>query len=187
MERELLDGSGRPRRVRLAAGFDPKDELPSDAEIAGALAEIEAAFDRARAAMGWREPPGRAERQLGELLDTYRPRQASLVEALRADGELSEREAELVLAHLGQGGGTPPPPTEEATPELVPAGGAGPSVGAVAERGGGPRSVADLLRVYRIETLRQAGAVRAQRQISFDEYMALKRHFAREGSARGES
>jgi hypothetical protein len=37
--------------------------------------------------------------------------------------------------------------------------------------------VPELLRTFQIETLRQAGAVRARRQISFEEYMALKRHF----------
>jgi hypothetical protein len=39
------------------------------------------------------------------------------------------------------------------------------------------RPVADLLREFGITSLKQAGAVRARRQISFAEYMALKRHF----------
>jgi hypothetical protein len=38
--------------------------------------------------------------------------------------------------------------------------------------------VEELLHTYQITSLRQAGAVRARRQISFDEYMSLKRHFA---------
>jgi hypothetical protein len=39
------------------------------------------------------------------------------------------------------------------------------------------RPVPELLRTFQIASLRQAGAVRARRQISFAEYMALKRHF----------
>jgi hypothetical protein len=41
------------------------------------------------------------------------------------------------------------------------------------------------LRVYQINSLKQAGAVRARREISFSEYMALKRHF-QEAEARVE-
>jgi hypothetical protein len=41
-----------------------------------------------------------------------------------------------------------------------------------------PRPTGQLLDQYRIESLKQAGAVRARRQISFEEYMALKRHFS---------
>ncbi len=54
----------------------------------------------------------------------------------------------------------------------------------VAERSlEGARSVSELRRTYQIDTLKQAGAVRARRQISFAEYMALKRHFEAEASS----
>jgi hypothetical protein len=43
-----------------------------------------------------------------------------------------------------------------------------------------PRPVDELVRTYRIESIKQAGAVRARRQISYEEYMALKRHFQSE-------
>ena len=38
---------------------------------------------------------------------------------------------------------------------------------------------------YAVDSLKQAGAVRARREISFAEYMALKRHF-QEAEANGE-
>jgi len=47
----------------------------------------------------------------------------------------------------------------------------------------GARTVAELLRLYRIDSLKQAGAVRARREISFAEYMALKRYFQEPGAS----
>jgi hypothetical protein len=118
-------------------------------------------------------------RPLEELVETYRPRQAELVDLLREDGEISAPEAELLNGYLARLGGA-------ATPEdLLPAGIPPPTDRPIAamplevDRAPVvPRPVGQLLDQYRIESLKQAGAVRARRQISFEEYMALKRHFS---------
>jgi hypothetical protein len=107
----------------------------------------------------------RADRAVEELLETYRPRQMELVELLHADGELTDGEYAVLRARV-----TERPPEVGSAPAAV-------APPAPVPRSGS-RSVEELLRTYQIASLRQAGAVRARRQISFDEYMSLKRHFA---------
>jgi hypothetical protein len=184
VERELEDPAGVPRRWRLSARFPMSADgvEPTAAELAMAYRDLERRLEQARAEAGMRGPAARPERSLEELVETYRPRQAELVEMLLADGEITEHEAELLRSAVGgsrplspaPAGPTPPGSTEflaaiplanDRTPAKA-------------------RPVLELIAAYQIGSLKQAGAVRARRQISYDEYMALKRHFAEAEQAR---
>jgi hypothetical protein len=171
IEQELPAGAdGAPRRARLTTRLasEPDEAEPDEAELARTLRELAEQLARASEAAGLGRSIAsgpRPERALEELLETYRPRQIELVELLHADGELTDREYSVLRAGV-------PRPSGEAEPPKAP--GASPSG---APRAGG-RPVEELLRTYQITSLRQAGAVRARRQISFEEYMSLKRHFA---------
>ncbi len=189
IERELPVGrDGAPRRARLTARFpsDSSEEAPTPEELGETLRSLVEQLERAAGPVSGVAPlaeGARRERELQELLDTYRPRQVELVELLHADGSVTDREAELLHGFLAserpkqrtpasQPGGRSLPPSS------TPPSGATPAAGSVLRSP--TRSVEELLRTYQIISLRQAGAVRARRQISFDEYMALKRHFASE-------
>lgn len=171
VEQELpASADGAPRRARLTARFSTgsgEAEL-DDAELARSLKELADRLVEATETAGVGRGPGsehRPDRPLTELLETYRPRQIELVELLYADGELTEGEYDVLRRQV-----TGRPSEPEAARAPVP-----PTPPPV--RAGG-RSVEDLLRTYQITSLRQAGAVRARRQITFEEYMSLKRHFA---------
>lgn len=170
VEQELpAAADGAPRRARLTARFRAEADAPApdEAELAGALRELTERLSRAAdaAGVGRRLPESRPDRSLDELLETYRPRQRELVDLLHAEGELTDAEYALLTAHLPEGTRATNPPS------------AGPPAPSPSARAGN-RPVEELLRTYEITSLRQAGAVRARRQISFEEYMALKRHFA---------
>jgi hypothetical protein len=184
VERELPEAPDRsPGRARLTARFEVEGGSPTQDEVAHALSEISKELDLAVQELG----PGstrssRGDRPLTELVETYRPRQAELVELLADEGEITRVEAELLRDHLERvpspTHATPPPdrtPREEVPITDRPlaamplANDRTPTVA---------RPVDQLIREYRIESLKQAGAVRARRQISYEEYMALKRHFA---------
>jgi hypothetical protein len=185
VERELPGtGSTAPERVRLSRELEagPDGSLTSE-RVSAELASLRASLDGALRALGLAEAPPR-ERPLEELLETYRPRQGELVELLREDGEISEREYGLLRAHLGQTAGGPPPRGGDVPGFSAPSPAftEGPIAAAPLEGDRTPttpRGVNELLDTFRITSLKQAGAVRARRQISFDEYMALKRHFSR--------
>ncbi|MGC2290281.1 MAG: hypothetical protein WA688_10580 [Thermoplasmata archaeon] len=171
VEQELpAAADGAPRRARLTARFpgESAEADLDDAELARSLRELADRLAHASEVAG----VGRGsasmphpERAVEELLETYRPRQMELVELLHADGELTDGEYARLRARV----------TEEPAGAGTPKTSSGPPV--AAPRAGG-RSVEELVRTYQIASLRQAGAVRARRQISFDEYMSLKRHFA---------
>jgi hypothetical protein len=170
IEQELpASWDGAPRRARLTARFygEAADSAPDDAELAKSLRELADRLARASEAggLGKRATGYRPDRPLGELLETYRPRQMELVELLHADGELTEGEYTALRARMSEPSAEPPLTRTASPPPSAPPR----SVG---------RSVEELLRTYQITSLRQAGAVRARRQISFEEYMSLKRHFA---------
>ncbi|MCI4317330.1 MAG: hypothetical protein L3J96_02220 [Thermoplasmata archaeon] len=160
VERELPGAVDRsPGRARLTARFEVEGGPPTQEEVAQALSDISKELDLAVEAL----VPGstrtsRGERPLSELVETYRPRQAELVELLADEGEITRAEAELLRDHLERLP-SPTPLANDRTPTVA-------------------RPVDHLIREYRIESLKQAGAVRARRQISYEEYMALKRHFA---------
>ena len=181
--------------VRLTVRFDPGEDGtgPSAAELAR---ELEALTEELNALIGSpiaATPIERAERELTELVETYRPRQRELVDLLLDEGELTVGEHARLVEYLAAG--APAPPSKPSAPfpvpeterliatvpiDRVPATGPGPGASPAAggpRATGTPRTVAELLKTYEIATLRQAGAVRARRQISFAEYMALKRHF----------
>ena len=189
--------------VRLTVRFDPGGDGagPSAGELAR---ELEALTEELNALVGLpiaATPLGRAERTLTELVETYRPRQRELVDLLLEEGELTVGEHARLTEYLASG--APSPPATSPAPSLVSeterliatvpidrapssATPPGPSPVAGPKPAGAPRTVAELLRTYEITTLRQAGAVRARRQISFAEYMALKRHFEATASRTGD-
>jgi hypothetical protein len=115
-----------------------------------------------------------SNRTVDELIQAYRPRQVELVDLLREDGEISIQESERMKAHLERH-----PENLTRSLSVPPARARGKEEGIPAM----PRPVGELIDTYRIESLRQAGAVRARRQISFAEYMSLKRHFSEETKA----
>jgi hypothetical protein len=167
-----------PKRLRLEARFPAGTRPPSAAELGEAIARLDRELREAAGSAGYAPTaPARVDRSVTELVETYRPRQAELVELLLAEGEVSVGEAGLLRSYLAgpvaAGAPTNPPRDEIPVTDR-------PIAAAPLENdrtGGRARTVPDLLSTYRIESLRQAGAVRARRQISFEEYMALKRHF----------
>jgi len=189
VEREVPGPDGVPRRVAVSARYDLAGRAapPTPEELGEAVRALDRELEAAIARAGFPAPPVRRDRELVELVETYRPRQAELVDVLEEDGELTPTEAQALRAHVAS---APPPyvsPGRETPSSPVPevpltdrplaalplSNDRAPST---------PRPVAELLRLYRIESLKQAGAVRGRRQISYDEYMALKRHFAPDGT-----
>ena len=177
VERELPIPDGSTRRYRLTAQFavEPADAPVSPEELQtrfrGLSEELERAVPpEARA-------PARTERSLAELVDTYRPRQRELVELLLAEGEVTTEEHQRLVRYLEEraAGVAAEVPVTERPIAAAPLANdrTNPSI----------RPVAELLRLYQIASLKQAGAVRGRRQISYEEYMALKRHFAAAESA----
>ena len=167
--------------TRLSTTFEPggDGEGPTPSELARALDDLVRDLEALLGPSLAVAPAGRPDRGLEELVETYRPRQRELVDLLLADGEISAGEHASLVASVGASAG----PASAASP---PAGSETPIVGetpiAAVPLSAEPRlppsrPVPELLRTFQITSLRQAGAVRARRQISFAEYMALKRHF----------
>jgi hypothetical protein len=163
--------------VRISARFEVTEESgPTPRELSDALDQLRADLD---ALIG---PPlaaaavGRPDREVPELVSAYRPRQRELVDLLRDEGEITSTEHARLVEYLAAAptAGRPEPPPRPALEDQPIA-----AAPIFAERAPppAPRPVPELLRTYQIESLKQAGAVRARRQISFSEYMALKRHF----------
>jgi hypothetical protein len=185
VERALDPASPSAGTVRLTARFDadPAGSDPAPRELGEALDALRADLDAIVGPPLAALPVPRPDRPRLELVETYRPRQRELVDALLDDGEITPSEhAELVtyvagIAASAVAPAAPPAaePTFDRPISAVPI--------SADRRGPSPRAVPELLREYRIESLRQAGAVRARRQISFEEYMALKRHFQAAESA----
>jgi hypothetical protein len=204
LEREAGESpDGSPRRARLAARYRTDGTEPTAEELGDALRTLAELLERAveRAGLARARAP-RRERELAELIETYHPRQVELLDALRDEGELSDREYGNLQEYLtsqpaigrfvpDEGREVPAASVETRSPTPAPSSGIGGERGTGGDhgRGGGPRPIPELLRTYRIDSLRQAGAVRARRQISYDEYMALKQHFShgedRAGGAAG--
>jgi hypothetical protein len=174
LERDSAGPGGASERIRISATYDAGED-PSSL----GLEELRSALARLREELDGIAGGRTGERPLDELVETYRPRQAELVDLLREEGEISGPEAERLQGYLAQlpAAAEPPrpmpsdlpPPTDRPIAAMPLENDRTPTT---------PRPVALLLDQYRIETLKQAGAVRARRQISFEEYMALKRHFS---------
>jgi hypothetical protein len=163
--------------ARLTARFDsgPDSSGPTPAELRKALDDLSTELDALVGPPLAAAPLARADRELGELVETYRPRQRELVDLLRDEGELTATEHARLVEYLGSRTDRPSPAPRTVPPPIDRPIAAAP-IGA--DRSLPPaRPVAELLREYGIASLKQAGAVRARRQISFAEYMALKRHF----------
>lgn len=152
--------------VRISSRFEVIGEEPS-------IEELQRALDRLRTELGQLTVyTSRADRTLDELVETYHPRQVELLDLLKDEGEITPVEFDRLKAHLA--GGASPVAVAAPPPHPSPSTARG---GPLERPGGAARNVEALLRDFRIENLRQAGVVRARREISFDEYMALKRHF----------
>ncbi|MGA8664479.1 MAG: hypothetical protein WB809_05375 [Thermoplasmata archaeon] len=162
--------------VRLSARFEsPEDGKPTPRELGEALDALRADLDALVGAPLAAAPSMRPDRDLPELIEAYHPRQRVLLDLLRDEGELTAVEHMRLVEYLAAGG-EPIRPVPPSRPDLNDQPLAAAPI--VADRSPeGARSVSELVRTYQIETLKQAGAVRARRQISFAEYMALKRHF----------
>lgn len=185
VEQEVPDpAGGPPRRIRLSTRLGAPDGSGADraGQLAAAIDELSRALDGALGSSVTRPSvaaaPPRADRSFDELVEAYHPRQAELVDLLREEGQLTPGEHEMLRRYLTT------PTAAAAPPPPVPA---APSIAeAPLERDrppAAPRRVEELLAQYQIASLKQAGAVRARRQISYEEYMALKRHFAAEERA----
>jgi len=160
--------------ARLTARFEtgPDGAGPTPAELKTALEKLTADLDAVVGVPLAAAPAARTDRDVVELVETYRPRQRELVDLLLADGEITATEHARLTEHLA---GTLRAPAARPVAEPDHPLAAAP---AAADSALPPaRTVAELLRTYQISSLKQAGAVRARRQISFAEYMALKRHF----------
>jgi hypothetical protein len=169
--------------ARLTARFEvaPGEEGPGPSELRRALDELATELDALVGAPLAAAPIAQTDRGVEELVQAYRPRQRELVDLLRDEGEISPAEhGRLVQYLLGREESRSPVPAALPLPIDRPLAAAP----VAADRSLPPaRPVPELLREYSIASLKQAGAVRARRQISFAEYMALKRHF--EGSGAG--
>ena len=182
VERPVGPGAPPGSVARLAARFDagPGGEGPTPAELRTALDQLSADLDALVGPLLAAAPISRPDRELTELVETYRPRQRDLVDLLRDDGELTPTEHERLIAYLDArpAAGAPASRSPEQIVERPIASVPIAAAPLAVERSlPASRPVAELLRTYQINSLRQAGAVRARRQISFAEYMALKRHF----------
>lgn len=183
LERPLDPGNPAAGAARLSARFEVTGPGPTPAELAEALEGLKADLDALVGLPLAGVPGARPDRELTELIGTYRPRRRELIDALRDDGELTRGEHEMLANYL-TGIGAVPAPASPPTPEptfdrpiaAVPIA-ADRTADRTSESG---RPVETLLRDYQIGSLKQAGAVRARREISFEEYMALKRHFQRD-------
>jgi len=180
---EKARSSGTVVRLTVRVPAHADGSRPTADELAEALRALESELE---ALIGGSEAPTpavRTDRELKELLLAYRPRQPELVDLLRADGEISEAEYQRLRAHLEAhppAPAPPPAPPVKATPPPP----AAPRAEEPTRPSGAARPVEVLTRTYQIETLKQAGAVRSRREISFEEYMALKRHFEAEAARR---
>jgi hypothetical protein len=165
--------------VRLSAKFAVGEDGPgpTPAELASALDALRADLDALVSPPIAAAPIARNERELTELVETYRPRQRELVDLLLSDGEITPTEHRRLTEYLA----LPPKSSAESSerrPLPAPSDTPLAAMPIVVDRSSSPgRPVEELLATYQIASLRQAGAVRARRQISFGEYMALKRHF----------
>lgn len=185
VERPLGPEPSSGGTVRLSARFEvgANGEGPSHAELAAELDALKADLEALVGPPIAAAPIARGERELTELVETYRPRQRELVDLLLADGEITAGEHRRLSEYVNL---RPKEPSEgpSAPPEFRVADSPLAAVPIAASRPSEPiRPVAELLATYQISSLRQAGAVRARRQISFAEYMSLKRHFEQEGKS----
>jgi hypothetical protein len=169
-------GDATGERVRLSARFEVESgsDGPTPSELAKALDQLRADLDVLVGPPLAAAPALRPDRDLPELVDTYRPRQRELIDLLREEGELTAGEHARLAEYLTVLRRVAPAPTPMPVPSDTPLAAAPILADRAPDRA---RPVPELLRAYQIETLRQAGAVRARRQISFEEYMSLKRHF----------
>lgn len=195
MERPLgPDGAGS---VRLASRLEVDGERsPDPSELARELDRLKADLDALVGPALAAAPIARPDRSFSELVDTYRPRQRELVDLLRDEGELTAGEHARLVEYLAAERTARPEPSAPVrvseTDRLIATVPIDRPVAPAPSRGGPGtgservRPVAELLATYQIATLRQAGAVRGRRQISFAEYMALKQHFEGPGGGAAE-
>ena len=189
LEQEVPSSEGEaPRRLRVAMTLEPgEDGKVSPSETSEAVRELsdllQSSASSLASASGSSTGP-RPDRSLSELVQTYRPRDLALLDALLWEGEITPTEHELLRSQLPKPGAvattapsparevpaspTPAPPSTPAPARPVPASGtARPSA----------RSVDQLLRELGIQDLRDVNRARGREMISYEEWAALKAHF----------
>ncbi|MCI4330847.1 MAG: hypothetical protein L3K19_03235 [Thermoplasmata archaeon] len=185
LEVDIAGSRGRgPRRLRVSAKRSTPTPSGGDSaeESAALLRRLQEELDALEGSLGNAPATsGGGDRPLSELVETYRPRQPELIELLRDEGEISPAEFETLRHYLERPALSSPPgssafssgagevPVTERPLAAAPL--------AQDRTPTTPRPVSELVHLYRIESVKQAGAVRARRQISYEEYMSLKRHF----------
>lgn len=186
VERPIGPGGPSGGVARLTARFEiaSDGDPPSPGELAKTLDDLKADLDALVGPPIAAAPIARPDRDLPELIGTYRPRQRELVDLLRDEGELTYGEHAQLTQYLSAGARGPSTPAVAPSPADRLADRPIAAIPIAVDRSPeAPRPVSELLAEYEIASLRQAGAVRARRQISFAEYMALKRHFQEHGPA----
>ncbi|MDE1820140.1 MAG: hypothetical protein KGJ23_07650 [Euryarchaeota archaeon] len=185
VEEEALPAGDTPaRRVHLAMTLQPAEgaEVTTE-EVQAAVKLLSHHLESAIATLSEGGPSGagpRPDRPLPDLLETYRPRNLELVDALLWEGELTPTEHQVLQAAVR----TPPeraskgPPPKTAPPPEAPLATIAPS--ASSSQGPArtsPRSVDALLRELDLKDMRDANRARGRRMISYEEWAALKSHF----------
>ncbi len=166
LEMEVPGEEGHPpRRLSLST------VLPSPAGPEERQTEVREAVERLRDCLRTAGevllPPGsgpRADRALEELMETYHPRDAKLLETLLWDGELTPGEHQLLVG---------------AIPSAPEGSGASPEAPGRGKLPASPRPADVLVRELELKDLKDANRARFRRLISFDEWTSLKRHFER--------
>jgi len=176
VERPLGPAPAGVARLTARFAIGPADEPPTPQELAKTLDDLRADLDALVGVPIAAVPAARPDRALAELIGAYRPRQRELVDLLQDEGEITPGEHAALAQYLAAGGAPAPAASASDLERLAdrPIAAMPIAAGPGAEP---TRPVPDLLREYAIVSLKQAGAVRARRQISFGEYMALKRYF----------
>lgn len=189
LEQEVPSSEGEaPRRLRVAMTLEPgEDGKVSPSETSEAVRELsdllQSSASSLASASGSSTGP-RPDRSLSELVQTYRPRDLELLDALLWEGEITPTEHELLRSQLPKPGAvatTAPSPSTEvpASPTPAPTSTPAPARPVPASGTARPsaRSVDQLLRELGIQDLRDVNRARGREMISYEEWAALKAHF----------
>ena len=161
---EVPDGERPPRRLAVSTTLKPQGETAAPPEVREALERLKGWLDEGERLLLGAGAGAKPDRSLEELVETYHPRDARLLDSLLWDGEISPTEHDLLLTTLR--------PVE---PPKVPA----PAGLQGSDRSGGaPRPPEGLVAELGLKDLKDANRARFRRLISYDEWVALKAYFA---------
>ncbi len=194
LEQEVPSGEGEaPRRIRVTMTLEPgEDGKVAPAETAEAIQTLSSVLESSASSLalasGGTTGP-RPDRSLSELVESYRPRDLQLLDALLWEGEITPTEHEMLRSQLPKPGAVAakvplpskevapsPPPSPTPAPTSPPTA-ARPAASATGTARPSARSVDQLLRELAIQDLRDVNRARGRELISYDEWAALKAHF----------